>query len=177
MQGTGTKGQHSSKRPLPTGRSYADRTRPNGAGLVSVIIPACNDAATVERTVSSVLNQTYSDLEVLVVDDGSTDQTAALVQRHGGRGPQDKAVQKPNGGLASARNHGIAHAGGEFIAPIDADDLWHPEKIRKQMAVMRDRGDRVGLVWSIAGRGLSTSRTACSGMLRRAIFGVASTPL
>ncbi len=152
MQGTGTKGQHSSKRPLPTGRSYADRTRPNGAGLVSVIIPACNDAATVERTVSSVLNQIYSDLEVLVVDDGSTDQTAALVQSMADVDHRIRLLQKPNGGLASARNHGIAHAGGEFIAPIDADDLWHPEKIRKQMAVMRDRGDRVGLVycWSRA---------------------------
>src|SRR5713101_1966239 len=152
MQGTGTKGQHSSKRPLPTGRSYADRTRPNGAGLVSVIIPACNDAATVERTVSSVLNQTYSDLEVLAVDDGSTDQTAALVQSMADVDHRIRLLQKPNGGLASARNHGIAHAGGEFIAPIDAEDLWHPEKIRKQMAVMRDRGDRVGLAycWSRA---------------------------
>jgi glycosyltransferase involved in cell wall biosynthesis len=152
MQGTGTNGQHSSNQPLPAGRPYADRTRPNGAGLVSVIIPACNDAATVERTVSSVLNQTYSDLEVLVVDDGSTDQTAALVQNMADADLRIRLLQKPNGGLASARNHGIAHAGGEFIAPIDADDLWHPEKIKKQMAVMRDRGDQVGLVycWSRA---------------------------
>lgn len=152
MQGTATKGQHSSKGPLPTGRSYADRTRPNGAGLVSVIIPAWNAAATVERTVSSVLKQTFSDLEVLVVDDGSTDQTAALVQSMADVDHRIRLLQKPNGGLASARNHGIAHAGGEFIAPIDADDLWHPEKIKKQMAVMRDRGDRVGLVycWSRA---------------------------
>jgi len=152
MQGTGTKGQHSLKRPLPPGRSYADRTRPNGAGLVSVIIPACNDAATVERTVSSVVNQTYSDLEVLVVDDGSTDQTAELIHSIADVDHRIRLLQKPNGGLASARNHGIVHAGGEFIAPIDADDLWHPEKIRKQMAVMRDRGDQVGLVycWSRA---------------------------
>jgi glycosyltransferase involved in cell wall biosynthesis len=152
MQGTGTNGQHSSNQPLPAGRPYADRTRPNGAGLVSVIIPACNDAATVERTVSSVLNQTYSDLEVLVVDDGSTDQTAALVQNMADADLRIRLLQKPNGGLASARNHGIAHAGGEFIAPIDADDLWHPEKIKKQMAVMRDSGDQVGLVycWSRA---------------------------
>src|SRR2546430_8149672 len=116
MKGTRTKGQHCSKRPLPTGRSYADRTRSNGAGLVSVIIPAWNDAATVERTISSVLNQTYSDLEVLVVDDGSTDQTAALVQSMADVDHRIRLLQKPNGGLASARNHGIAHAGGEFIA-------------------------------------------------------------
>jgi glycosyltransferase involved in cell wall biosynthesis len=150
MQGTGTKGQHSSKRLLPA--AYADRTSPNGEGLVSVIIPAFNDAATVERTVSSVLNQTHSDLEVLVVDDGSTDRTAAFVQSMADVDHRIRLLQKPNGGLASARNHGIAHAAGEFIAPIDADDLWHPEKIRKQMAVMRDRGDQVGLVycWSRA---------------------------
>src|SRR5258708_35769114 len=105
MQGTGTKGQHSLKRPLPTGRSYADRTRPNGAGLVSVIIPACNDAATVERTVSSVLNQTYSDLEVLVVDDGSTDQTAALVQSMADVGHWIRLLQKPNYDLDDACSH------------------------------------------------------------------------
>ena len=175
MQGTGTKEQHSSERPLPAGCSYADRTRPNGAGLVSVIIPACNDAVTVERTVSSVLNQTYSDLEILVVDDGSTDQTAVLVQSMADVDHRIRLLQKPNGGLASARNHGIAHAGGEFIAPIDADDLWHPEKIRSKWRSCGTVG--IGLGWSTAGRGRSTSRTACSGMLRRAICGVASTPL
>jgi glycosyltransferase involved in cell wall biosynthesis len=119
---------------------------------VSVIIPAHNDAATVERTISSVLNQTYPNLEVLVVDDGSTDETAFLVQRMADADPRIRLLQKANGGLVSARNYGIAHAGGEFIAPIDADDLWHPEKIKKQVTVMRDRGDRVGLVycWSRA---------------------------
>src|SRR6202048_5145729 len=152
MQGTGTKGQRSSKRPLPAGRPYADRTSPNHAGLVSVIIPAYNEAATVERTISSVRNQTYSDLEVLVVDDGSTDETAAIVQRLADMDHRITLLRKSNGGLVSARNYGVAHAGGEFIAPIDADDLWHPDKIKKQMVVMRDRGDQVGLVycWSRA---------------------------
>jgi glycosyltransferase involved in cell wall biosynthesis len=119
---------------------------------VSVIIPAHNDAATVERTISSVLNQTYPNLEVLVVDDGSTDETALLVQRMADADPRIRVLQKANGGLVSARNYGIAHASGEFIAPVDADDLWHPEKIKKQVTVMRDRGDRVGLVycWSRA---------------------------
>src|SRR3981189_890079 len=118
MQGTGTNGQHSSNQPLPAGRPYADRTRPNGAGVVSVIIPACNDAATIERPVSSVLNQTYSDLEVLVVGDGSTDQTAALVQNMADADLRIRLLQKPNGGLASARNPGIRHWGGEFLAPL-----------------------------------------------------------
>src|SRR5262249_5040979 len=140
-----------SKHHLPAARAVAGHGRPSRAGLVSVIIPAYNDAATVERTISSVLNQTYSNLEVLVVDDGSTDETAVLVQRMADD-RRIRLLQKTNGGLASARNYGIAHATGELIAPIDADDLWHPGKIKKQVAVMRDRGDPVGLVycWSRA---------------------------
>jgi glycosyltransferase involved in cell wall biosynthesis len=133
-------------------RASADDKSPDRAGLVSVIVPAYNDAATVERTISSILKQTYSDLEVLVVDDGSTDETATLVSRMADLDPRIRLLRKANGGLVSARNYGIAHASGEFIAPIDADDLWHPQKIAKQVAVMRDRGDHVGLVycWSRA---------------------------
>jgi glycosyltransferase involved in cell wall biosynthesis len=150
MPETGSERQHLSKGHAP--RSVAVRSDPSRAGLVSVIIPAYNEAATVERTISSVLNQTYPDLEVLVVDDGSTDETAVLVQRMAHLDPRIKLLQKANGGLVSARNYGIAHAQGEFIAPLDADDLWHPEKIKKQLKVVRDRGDHVGLVycWSRA---------------------------
>jgi glycosyltransferase involved in cell wall biosynthesis len=152
MQGTRAKGQHVSNRDLPARYAFTGCNGPSRPGLVSVIIPAYNDAATVVSTISSVCNQTYSDLEVLVVDDGSTDQTAALVLSMADVDHRIRLLQKPNGGLASARNHGIAHAAGEFIAPIDADDLWHPDKIKKQMVVMRDRGDQVGLVycWSRA---------------------------
>jgi len=116
-------------------------------GLVSVIVPAYNVAPTIERTISSVLNQTYSKLEVLVVDDGSTDETALLVRRMAAGEPRLRLLQKENGGLVSARNFGIAHSQAEFIAPIDADDLWHSEKIKKQMAIMQSRGDHVGLVY------------------------------
>jgi glycosyltransferase involved in cell wall biosynthesis len=118
------------------------------AERVSVIVPAYNARATIERTISSVLNQTYANLEVLVVDDGSTDGTAILVQRLASVEPRIRLLQKENGGVISARNHGIAHASGEFIAPIDADDLWHPEKIRKQVALMRECGARVGLIYT-----------------------------
>ena len=152
MQGTGAKQQRLSNQHLPAGHAFAARRSLGRRGLVSVIIPAYNDAATIERTISSVLNQTYSNLEALVVDDGSTDETALLVQRMAGVDSRIKLLQKANGGLVSARNYGIAHAGGEFIAPIDADDIWYPEKIKKQVAVMQDRGDQVGLVycWSRA---------------------------
>lgn len=120
-----------------------------GLGLVSVIVPAYNAASTIERTVSSVLSQTYSNLEVLVVDDGSQDDTAILVRRMAERDDRITLLQNPNAGLVSARNHGIEHANGEFIAPLDADDLWHPDKLKKQVAAMRDN---IGLVycWSRA---------------------------
>jgi glycosyltransferase involved in cell wall biosynthesis len=152
MQETGSKRQHFSKGDPSAARAFAGRSGPGRGGLVSVIIPAYNEAATVERTISSVLNQTYSDLEVLVVDDGSTDETAALVQRMADLDHRIRLLQKANGGLVSARNCGISHAQGEFIAPLDADDLWHPEKIKKQLKVARSRGDHVGLVycWSRA---------------------------
>jgi glycosyltransferase involved in cell wall biosynthesis len=152
MQGREARSQHILERHFPAAPTLPGRRSVCRAGLVSAIIPAYNEAATIERTISSVLNQTYSDLEVLVVDDGSTDETAVLVQRMAELDHRIKLLQKANGGLASARNHGIAHAQGEFIAPLDADDLWHPEKIKKQMAVMRDRGEHVGLVycWSRA---------------------------
>lgn len=122
-------------------------------GCVSVIIPAYNAVATIERTISSVLHQSYPNLEVLVVDDGSTDETPALIRRIADADGRVRLFQKPNGGLVSARNYGIAHASGEFIAPVDADDLWHPEKIEKQVAVMRKHGDEVGLVYTW-GRGI-----------------------
>jgi glycosyltransferase involved in cell wall biosynthesis len=146
----------SQKQSRPLARPPAAPARDRGAyrrdfaGRVSVIIPAYNAAATVERTISSVLNQTYSDLEVLVVDDGSTDETAVLVQRMADEDRRIRLLQKANGGLASARNYGIAHATGEFIAPVDADDLWHREKIRKQVALMQARGDGVGLIYTWA---------------------------
>ena len=123
--------------------------RLRGLGLVSVIVPAYNAAGTIERTLASALKQTYSNLEVLVIDDGSTDDTAKLVRRMAVRDDRIKLLQKLNGGLVSARNHGIAHANGDFIAPLDADDLWHPDKLKKQVATMRGG---IGLVycWSRA---------------------------
>lgn len=147
MQATGSKRQHFSTGPPTAARALAGYDSPGRVGLVSVIIPAYNAAATVERTISSVRNQTYSDLEMQIVDDGSTDETAAIVQRLADIDHRITLLRKSNAGLVSARNYGIAHAGGEFIAPIDADDLWHPDKIKKQVAVMRDRGAQVGLVY------------------------------
>jgi len=116
--------------------------------LVSVVIPAYNAAGTLAETLDSVRAQTYSNLEIIVVDDGSADLTASVVRAYSARDPRIKLLQKTNGGVASARNAGIAACSGEYVAFIDADDLWHPTKIRKQVAVLSAGGPEMGLVYT-----------------------------
>lgn len=103
------------------------------AGKVSVIIPTYNRADTIERAVRSVLAQTYTNLEVIVVDDGSSDHTEDVVKRI-----EDERVRfyrlPSNGGVGHARNEGVKLAGTELIAFHDSDDVWRPEKLEKQMA-------------------------------------------
>jgi glycosyltransferase involved in cell wall biosynthesis len=115
--------------------------------LVSVIIPAFNAAATIDETLHSVRAQSFRDLDIVVVDDGSTDDTATHVLRHRQDDPRVRLVRQSNGGVARARNLGIDQALGELIAPVDADDLWHPRKIERQMQALQLGGDRVGLVY------------------------------
>lgn len=116
--------------------------------LVSVIIPAYNAEALLERTLDSVLSQTYKNLEVLVIDDGSLDQTAELVKSVAQRDQRVRLLQQQNSGVAVARNLGIKNARGEFIAPIDADDIWYPQNIEKQVQCILAAGENVGLVYS-----------------------------
>ena len=101
--------------------------------LVSVLVPAFNAARTLRETLQSVLASTYSNLEVVVVDDGSVDGTAALVQALAGADPRVRLVQRANGGLSAALNTGFRGTSGDYIARLDADDLWHPSKLQKQM--------------------------------------------
>jgi glycosyltransferase involved in cell wall biosynthesis len=102
---------------------------------VSVIIPAYNNAAHLPGTIDSALNQTFGDIEVVVVDDGSTDDTPAICAAYGDR---IRYFRQENAGSATARNRGIAESSGEFIAFLDADDIWEPEKIAVQLAFMRE---------------------------------------
>lgn len=125
-----------------------DQTFPDHIPLVSVIIPAYNAAGLIERTLSSVLNQTYSRLEVLVVDDGSTDQTAAVVEAMTRRDPRIILLRQSNSGVAAARNLGIEQAKGEFIAPLDADDLWYPTQLQRQIDCFLSNPASVGVVYS-----------------------------
>jgi glycosyltransferase involved in cell wall biosynthesis len=115
--------------------------------FVSVIVPAFNAERFIERTLNSALNQTCDSFEVIVVDDGSTDRTAALVEKVAARDGRVRLIQTKNSGVAAARNLGISQARGSLIAPLDADDLWHPDKLTRQLAIMRALPQRVGLVY------------------------------
>jgi GT2 family glycosyltransferase len=113
-------------------------------GLVSVVIPTFNRSYILRTAIDSVLNQTYKNIEILVVDDGSTDATAETVA---GYGPKVRYFHQKNGGVSSARNLGLMQAKGEFIALLDSDDAWLPWKVEAQLAVFRALPG-VGMVWT-----------------------------
>src|SRR5581483_2806371 len=94
--------------------------------IVSVIMPAFNAAATIRSAIESVLAQAWRELELIVVDDGSTDETAQIVSEIAARDSRVHLLKQANSGVAAARNNGIREARGEFIAPIDADDICFP---------------------------------------------------
>lgn len=96
---------------------------------ISVIIPAYNRAHTLERSIHSVLSQTYRPAEVIVVDDGSTDNTVDIVERFEGI----RLLSTPNRGVSAARNTGIAHSTGDWIAFLDSDDKWDSKKLITQV--------------------------------------------
>jgi glycosyltransferase involved in cell wall biosynthesis len=116
--------------------------------LVSVIIPACNAATTLAETLASVRAQTHRNLEVVVVDDGSVDATAAIVAAAAAQDSRVRLVRQANAGVAAARNRGIAATSGAFVALLDADDLWARDKIARQVAALQAAGDAAGLCYT-----------------------------
>ena len=106
--------------------------------LISCIVPVFNGENYLAEALESILAQTYRPIEVIVVDDGSTDGTAGLAARYGDR---IRYVRQNNGGAPTARNLGLSVAVGEFVAFLDSDDLWHPEKLQRQMACFEARAD------------------------------------
>jgi len=116
--------------------------------LVSVVIPAFNACDYIDRTLLSVRRQTHKSLEILVVDDGSTDGTASIVCQHALQDGRVRLIQQDNSGVAVARNRGIEEARGRYIAPIDADDLWAPDKVELQLRAAVGQGEPAGLVYS-----------------------------
>jgi glycosyltransferase involved in cell wall biosynthesis len=113
---------------------------------VSAIIPAYNAARTVSRAVESCLNQTHPPIEVLIVDDGSTDGTAEVVADFGN---SVRLERKPNGGPASARNYAGRLARGDWLGFLDADDQWLPRKLEKQLTLATS--DDVAVVQTLTG--------------------------
>lgn len=123
-------------RPMPT------------SPLVSVIIPAYNAEQFIEETLRSARRQTYRNLEILVVDDGSTDATPELVAHMAAGDPRIQLIRQENGGVVRARNRALEEARGRYVAPLDADDLWFPEKIERQVRALEDAGPSAGLAYT-----------------------------
>ena len=130
-----------------TRRVTEQEVRHGRAPLVSVIVPAHNAEATLLETIDSIRHQTLSDFELIVIDDGSTDQTLARVQSV--RDPRIRIFTYPNQGLAASRNRGIEWSAGEFISFIDADDTWTPDKLELQLDALRQRpGAALAYSWT-----------------------------
>lgn len=109
--------------------------------VISVAIPVYNGERTIRETIASVLNQTLTDFELLIIDDGSTDSTSAIAASF--TDPRIKLLSYPNAGLAASRNRGIREAKGEFISFIDTDDLWTPDKLESQYQALRENPEAV----------------------------------
>jgi glycosyltransferase involved in cell wall biosynthesis len=133
---------------------------------VSVVIPAFNCAEYIERTLDSVLAQSHRDLELIVVDDGSTDDTRSIAARVAARDPRVIVLQQPPSGKAAvARNTGIRASRGELVAFLDADDLFHPEKLAAQVALFARRPELGVVFCDIARFTDDATRFTCTGYL------------
>ncbi|HEX9950166.1 MAG TPA: glycosyltransferase family A protein [Rubricoccaceae bacterium] len=120
---------------------------PSHRPLVSVIIPAYNHAPYVEQAIASVLGQTYAHIELVVVDDGSTDDTLAVIERaRAASGGRFEVVAQPNGGVSAALNAGLALTRGAFVSFLASDDWWAPDKTARQVALFAALPPSVGVV-------------------------------
>jgi glycosyltransferase involved in cell wall biosynthesis len=119
----------------------------SGDPTVSVVLPTYNRSATIRRAIDSALAQTYRSLEIIVIDDGSTDDTERVLQRHGPPG-SFRYTRQPHRNAAAARNRGIHESRGMYIAFLDSDDEWLPAKLEKQVAILDGAPARTGLVYS-----------------------------
>ena len=118
------------------------------APRVSLLLPAFNALATLPRAVASIREQTFTDWELLVVDDGSTDGTAEWLRVQTAQEPRLKVVNQPHGGIVAALNRGLAEARGKFIARMDADDESLPDRLAEQVKLL-DAQPAVGVVGSL----------------------------
>lgn len=108
-------------------------------GLVSIITPCYNGAKYISETIDSVIAQTYTEWEMIIVDDGSKDNSAQIISGYVAKDSRIRLISQENAGSAAARNNGIRNASGQYTALLDADDLWLPEFLEKQIAFMREK--------------------------------------
>lgn len=109
--------------------------------MVSIITPTYNAENYIGETIESVRNQTYQDWEMIIIDDCSTDNTSVIIKGYADNDSRIKLIKAPqNGGVAKARNLGLEQAQGDYIAFVDSDDLWKPDKLEKQVAFMKEKG-------------------------------------
>jgi glycosyltransferase involved in cell wall biosynthesis len=119
----------------------------NTAPVVSVIVAAFNASRWIGMSLDSARAQTLREIEIIVVDDGSVDDTPAVVAEFARRDPRIRLIRQENSGVGAARNTGIRNARGEFIATLDADDLWTPTKLEKQVRRIGQCGERTAMVY------------------------------
>ena len=131
----------------PDASLAASRAQPAGEAaaaprpLVSIIVSVYNDEPYLERTMSGIVNQTYENLEVVVIDDGSTDDGLAIVERYAAADPRIRVVSKPNTGVSSSRNMGLDRASGEWVYFADADDWMARDAVERFVEVAVSRPD------------------------------------
>lgn len=133
--------------------------------LISVVIAAYNAAAYIAETLDSIRSQTFRSFEILVVDDGSTDATATLLKEY----TDVRYIHQANAGEAAARNTGIRNALGAYIAFVDADDLWMPDKLQRQVSLLRSR-PQAAWCYSNALAFDTESRAMFGGMRGRKVY-------
>lgn len=122
------------------------------APLISILLPVYNAASSIEAAVRSCLSQTFRDFELLLIDDGSTDATPALLQNLAKTDPRIRVLSLPHAGVRYAFNAGIAESSGTFIARMDSDDEMHPERLQKQLQFLQQH-PQIGLVSSLVQHG------------------------
>lgn len=116
--------------------------------MISVVMPVFNARCTINESIQSVLAQEFVEFELIVIDDGSTDGSANVITEYVNMDDRVSCITQRNSGIASARNAGIARASGEFVATIDADDLWHSKKLFLQLEAIKEAGLEYGMVYS-----------------------------
>ncbi len=121
---------------------------PQSHGLISVIIPTYNRAGYVMRAIRSAANQTYPDLEIFVIDDGSTDDTVSLLRNFSCVRPFRFIEGGPNQGAPRARNRALADCAGRWVAFLDSDDVWHPRKLERQIETLLASGPEFGACYT-----------------------------